>query len=141
MLFIEGDICDCFSSLDHDVMVRILSEKIRDNRLLRLDQQRAESRVPGRLALSQDSERGSRGGVVSPVMCSIYLHKLDEFVETVLIAIDLGSVQETNPEYAQVKRRLAAGRRNSDRGLAGNCGSCGAFRPGIPHDPGFRRLR
>ena len=34
--FIEGDISDCFGSLDHDVMVRILSEKIRDNRFLRL---------------------------------------------------------------------------------------------------------
>ena len=34
--FIEGDISDCFGSLDHDVMVGILSEKIRDNRFLRL---------------------------------------------------------------------------------------------------------
>ena len=34
--FIEGDIAGCFGSLDHDVMVRILSEKIRDNRFLRL---------------------------------------------------------------------------------------------------------
>src|ERR1700736_6408457 len=34
--FIEGDIADCFGSLDHEVMVRILSEKILDNRFLRL---------------------------------------------------------------------------------------------------------
>ncbi len=34
--FIEADISDCFGSLDHDVMVRILAEKIRDNRFLRL---------------------------------------------------------------------------------------------------------
>jgi retron-type reverse transcriptase len=34
--FIEGDIADCFGSLDHDVMIRILSEKIHDNRFLRL---------------------------------------------------------------------------------------------------------
>jgi retron-type reverse transcriptase len=34
--FIEGDISDCFGSLDHKVMVRILAEKIRDNRFLRL---------------------------------------------------------------------------------------------------------
>jgi group II intron reverse transcriptase/maturase len=37
--FIEGDISDCFGSLNHDVMVRILSEKIHDNRFLRLIQQ------------------------------------------------------------------------------------------------------
>src|SRR5713101_6502088 len=34
--FIEGDISDCFGSLDHEVMLSILVEKIRDNRFLRL---------------------------------------------------------------------------------------------------------
>ena len=34
--FIEGDISDCFGSLDHEVMLAILAEKIHDNRFLRL---------------------------------------------------------------------------------------------------------
>src|SRR3954454_14897654 len=34
--FIEGDISDFFGSLDHDLMMRILAEKIRDERFLRL---------------------------------------------------------------------------------------------------------
>src|ERR687888_965065 len=34
--FVEGDVADCFGSLDHDVMIMILSEKIHDNRFLRL---------------------------------------------------------------------------------------------------------
>ncbi|WP_232075790.1 reverse transcriptase/maturase family protein [Phytohabitans suffuscus] len=34
--FIEGDIADCFGSLDHDVMLAILGEHIHDNRFLRL---------------------------------------------------------------------------------------------------------
>ena len=37
--FIEGDISDCFGSLDHEIMIRILAEKIHDNRFLRLIQQ------------------------------------------------------------------------------------------------------
>ena len=37
--FIEGDISDCFGSLDHEVMLSMLAEKIRDNRLLRLIKQ------------------------------------------------------------------------------------------------------
>ena len=32
----RGDISDCFGTLDHNVMITILSEKIRDNRFLRL---------------------------------------------------------------------------------------------------------
>jgi len=34
--FIEGDIADCFGSLDHQVMIATLAENIHDNRFLRL---------------------------------------------------------------------------------------------------------
>src|SRR5262249_5081182 len=34
--FIEGDIRDCFGSLDNDVMITIIADKINDNRFLRL---------------------------------------------------------------------------------------------------------
>jgi retron-type reverse transcriptase len=34
--FIEGDISDCFGSTDHEILLGILGEKIRDNRFLRL---------------------------------------------------------------------------------------------------------
>ena len=34
--FIEGDISDCFGSLDHEIMLATLAEKIHDNRFLRL---------------------------------------------------------------------------------------------------------
>jgi retron-type reverse transcriptase len=34
--FVEGDISDCFGSLDHEILLRILAEKIHDNRFLRL---------------------------------------------------------------------------------------------------------
>jgi retron-type reverse transcriptase len=34
--FIEGDIAQCFDSLDHSVTLEILGEKIHDNRFLRL---------------------------------------------------------------------------------------------------------
>jgi retron-type reverse transcriptase len=34
--FIEGDISDCFGSLDHEILLGILAEKIYDQRFLRL---------------------------------------------------------------------------------------------------------
>ena len=34
--FIEGDICDCYGSVDHETLLRILAEKIGDRRFLRL---------------------------------------------------------------------------------------------------------
>ena len=34
--FIEGDISDCFGSLDHEIMIKILAERIHDGRFLQL---------------------------------------------------------------------------------------------------------
>ena len=36
MWFIEGDISDCYGSVDHEILIRILAEKIEDQRFLRL---------------------------------------------------------------------------------------------------------
>ena len=41
--FIESDISDCFGSLDHEVMLSALAEKINDNRFLRLIKQMLEA--------------------------------------------------------------------------------------------------
>ena len=45
--FIEGDISDCFGSLDHSVLLGILREKIRDNRFLRLIRNMLRAGYPG----------------------------------------------------------------------------------------------
>jgi retron-type reverse transcriptase len=34
--FVEGDISDCFGSLDHEILLSIMAEKIKDQRFLRL---------------------------------------------------------------------------------------------------------
>jgi len=34
--FIEGDICSCFEKIDHSILLEIISEKIQDNRFIRL---------------------------------------------------------------------------------------------------------
>src|SRR5215470_18907186 len=83
--FIEGDISDCYGSVDHEILMRILAEKIGDQRFLRL--------IRGMLRAGymedweyRDTLSGvPQGGVVSPVLSNIYLHKLDEFVERELI--------------------------------------------------------
>ena len=104
--FIEADIADCFGSLDHDVMVRILSEKIRDNRFLRLI---ANMLKAGYLEDWQYHETLSgcpQGGVVSPILSNIYLDKLDKFVEQVLIPeYTRGNHRRKNLEYQRLNAR------------------------------------
>ena len=83
--FIEGDVSDCFGSFDHEIMVQILSEKIHDNRFLRLMRNMLKAGYLEDWRWNATLSGVPQGGVVSPVMSNIYLHKLDNFVETVLI--------------------------------------------------------
>jgi group II intron reverse transcriptase/maturase len=141
--FIEGDIADCFGSLDHKVLLRILGEKIRDNRFLRLI---ANMLKAGYLEDWQyhDTLSGCpQGGVVSPVLSNIYLHKLDEFAERVLIPqYTRGDRRKDNPEYERLKRRRQRSREQGDRAAARKLLRRMRELPsGDPMDPGFRRLR
>ena len=66
--FIEGDISDCFGSLDHEILLRILAEKIQDQRFLRLMRHMLEGRVPEELGIPRHAQRLSarRHGVPDP---------------------------------------------------------------------------
>jgi group II intron reverse transcriptase/maturase len=141
--FIEGDIADCFGSLDHEVMVRVLSEKIHDNRFLRLIRNMLKAGYLEDWKYHETLSGCPQGGVVSPVLSNIYLSKLDEFVETVLIPqYTRGGRRKENPEYGKARYRLAQARRKGDRAEARRYQRQARALPfGDPSDPGYRRLR
>jgi group II intron reverse transcriptase/maturase len=141
--FIEGDLSDCFGSLDHDVMIGILSEKIHDNRFLRLIRNMLTAGYLEDWVWHATLSGAPQGGVVSPILSNIYLHKLDEYVETVLIPqYTRGTRRRPNPAYTKVKARLAYARKRADRAKAQElCQELRRLPAGDPYDPGYRRLR
>ena len=111
--FVEADMADCFGSFDHEIMVEILSEKIHDGRFLRLIKQMLQAGYLEDWRWNATLSGVPQGGVVSPILSNIYLHKLDEFVETVLIP------QHTRGDWAgepilPTARRSASSRRPAD---------------------------
>lgn len=141
--FIEGDIADCFGSLDHQVMLSILAEKIHDNRFLRLMRNMLTAGYLEDWRWGATLSGAPQGGIASPILSSIYLHKLDQFVETVLIPeYTRGNRRARNPAYLDLQRLLAKARRRGDRAQARTLRRRMARLPSAnPDDPGFRRLR
>ncbi len=141
--FIEGDVSDCFGSLDHEIMIRILSEKIHDNRFLRLLRNMLEAGYLEDWEWNATYSGAPQGGVASPVLSNIYLHRLDTFVETVLIPqYTQGVHRASNFEYSRIASAIERARKRGDRtqvrelrkrlrGLASQ----------DPQDPRYRRLR
>ncbi|HTQ89708.1 MAG TPA: reverse transcriptase/maturase family protein [Streptosporangiaceae bacterium] len=141
--FIEGDISDCFGSLDHEIMARILAEKIHDNRFLRLIRNMLKAGYLEDWEWNATLSGVPQGGVVSPVLSNIYLDRLDKFAETVLIPeYTRGKIRVANPGYARLTRAISDAWRRGDRRAVRQLR---ARRRGVPRgdpgDPGYRRLR
>src|SRR6478752_6901925 len=105
--FIEGDIADCFGSLDHSTLLGILGEKIHDNRFLRLLRNMLEAGYLEDWEWNATLSGAPQGGVVSPVLSSIYLDRLDSFAETVLIPeYTRGKARRRNPAYQLAENKV-----------------------------------
>ena len=141
--FIEGDIADCFGSLDHGVLLSILGEKIHDQRFLRLVRHMLTAGYLEDWRWGATLSGAPQGGVASPILSNIYLHKLDEFVETVLIPeYTRGDRRARNPAYLELQNLLAKARRRGDRAQARVLRQRMVSLPSSdPNDPGYRRLR
>jgi group II intron reverse transcriptase/maturase len=114
--FIEGDISDCFGSFDHDVMLTILSKNIHDNRFLRLMRNMLEAGYMEDWTWKATLSGSPQGGVTSPVLSNIYLHKLDRFVEQDLIPEHTrGTHRKHNPEYHKWSGVIERARKHEDR--------------------------
>ncbi|WP_433733296.1 reverse transcriptase/maturase family protein [Nocardia sp. CA-129566] len=141
--FVEGDVADCFGSLDHQVLLAILAEKIHDNRFLRLMQNMLKAGYLEEWTWNATLSGAPQGGVVSPILCNIYLHKLDEFVEHTLIPeYTRGTRRMRNSEYERIRHRLARARKRGDRDTVRQLRAQQARLPSVDcRDPSYRRLR
>ena len=140
--FVEGDISDCFGSFSHDILLGILAEKIRDNRFLRLIRNMLKAGYLEDWQYHDTLSGVPQGGVVSPVLSNIYLHKLDESVEEEIIPrYTRGERREKNPEYHRVNGRRQHARKQGNRARAREAlRQMRALPYGDPMDPGYRRL-
>jgi group II intron reverse transcriptase/maturase len=141
--FIEGDVSDCFGSFDHQIMLSRLAERIHDNRFLRLMRNMLTAGYLEDWVWNATLSGVPQGGVVSPVMSNIYLHRLDAFVETVLLPeYTRGGRRARNPAYRRVQEAIVRARQRGDRAATR------ALRQRLrglscvdPYDPDYRRLR
>lgn len=106
--FIEGDISDCFGSLDHQVMISILAEKIHDGRFLRLVEGMLRAGYLEDWRWHATLSGAPQGGVASPILSNIYLDRLDQFVEqTLLPRYTQGQRRRPNPAYQAIEHQIA----------------------------------
>lgn len=115
--FIEGDIKSCFDSIDHDILLESIASDFHDQRFIKL--------LRGMLKAGYLDEQWQyhrtfsgtpQGGVVSPILANIVLHKLDVFVEDVLIPkYTRGKTRQINPAYNRIQKKRSRAWKRGDK--------------------------
>lgn len=110
---VDADIRDCFPSLDHQLILDLLRERVMDQNLLDLIAlwlpygRPRKNRRSGRLCGI------SLGAVISPLLCNIYLHQLDialrrKRLQSVRYADDFVVLCRTESERDQAMETIQA---------------------------------
>lgn len=82
---VEADIKNYFDSINHDWLLRMLSERIEDRRFLRLVEKWLKAGVLNDGQVEHPASGTPQGGIVSPILANIYLHyALDLWFERVV---------------------------------------------------------
>jgi group II intron reverse transcriptase/maturase len=140
--FIEGDLCACFDSIDHAVLLSILTEHFHDNRFLRLLSGLLKAGYLEDWTFHTTYSGVPQGGVVSPILSNVVLDRLDKYVEAHLIpAYTRGQRRKTYPPYVRLTMQATQARKQGERTRVRWLRQQAQRLPSRdPNDPHFRRL-
>ena len=74
---VETDVADCFGSIPHSGLMSAVEERVSDRRLLALLRAFLRAGVMEQGAVRRPVTGSPQGGVVSPLLANVYLHRLD----------------------------------------------------------------
>jgi RNA-directed DNA polymerase len=74
---VETDIASCFSAIPHGKLVEAVEERICDQPVLKLLRAMLRAGVMDDGQVRREAAGTPQGGPISPVMCNVYLHRLD----------------------------------------------------------------
>jgi group II intron reverse transcriptase/maturase len=73
----ESDVSDCFGTIPHDGLMSAIEERVVDRHVLKLLRAMLRSGVMQDGAVRRSVTGTPQGGVISPCLCNVYLHRLD----------------------------------------------------------------
>jgi len=74
---VDADIKNCFDSMDSRLLMRFLRRKVRNRIVLRLVKAWLDARIFNPAPGEKGRAGASQGGILSPLLCNIYLHPFD----------------------------------------------------------------
>jgi group II intron reverse transcriptase/maturase len=74
---VETDIANCFSAIPHQELMQAVEERVCDQAVLKLLRVMLRVAVMEHGLVRREVTGSPQGGVISPLLCNVYLHRLD----------------------------------------------------------------
>jgi len=74
---LESDVANCFEAIPHSELMSAIEERIVDRQILKLLRAMLRAGVMEDQAVRRSNTGTPQGGVISPCLCNVYLHRLD----------------------------------------------------------------
>ena len=74
---VESDVANCFEAIPHSGLMSAIEERIVDRNVLKLLRAMLRAGVMEDRAVTRSDAGTPQGGVISPCLCNVYLHRLD----------------------------------------------------------------
>lgn len=139
---IEGDICKCYETIDHQILLNLIRKRINCDKTLTLIKKflRNPYKENGRLIYPKIGI--FLGSPLSPLLCNIFLHEFDNFMADRKKSFDKYVSRRKNPPYRHIQHMLSYDKKvisfSDKKELLQRLRSCIStdFK-----DPNFRRLQ
>jgi group II intron reverse transcriptase/maturase len=101
--FIEADVTKCFDSFNHDKLLEILSKRIKCQKTLALIRSSLKAGYVELGGIAEKALLGTpQGSVLSPLLCNVYMHEFDLFMNKLMMEEKKGTRRRQNPAYTKV---------------------------------------
>jgi len=103
--YIEGDLSKCFDSINHNKLITIIEEKISDRRFTNLIRKALKAGYFEFRVFKHSLSGTPQGSIISPILCNIFMNKLDRSVESLKNEFDIGLRARNNPKWASLQHK------------------------------------
>nr|YP_009710016.1 hypothetical protein [Coleochaete scutata]QFU80121.1 hypothetical protein [Coleochaete scutata] len=140
---IEGDITKCFDTINHKQLLFSIKKQIKCERTCKLVYKALKA---GYIQLDKFVEQKymgtPQGNVLSPLLCNIYMHQLDVFMEDLMAKYNTGKNRSPYLPYFRLQRQKMKYQKAGDFKAAKKIRQQQRRMPtGDPYDPKYRRVR
>ncbi len=112
---VDVDVVGFFDNIDHTILLNLLRKRIADKRFIALIRGMLKAGYMEDWRFHRTLSGTPQGGVVSPLLANIYLHELDEWMQTRMATFNKGEKRSKSPEYRRHGSRISKLRRRVEK--------------------------